>query len=120
MRAFDDEANVPARAVQIWQILIGAAVRRQTVTYGQLAKIMGFGGAGVFGQMLYAIHLYCDANDLPYLNAIVVNKATGEPGGEYPAPRASIPRTHARVWEYPWHAYYVPSQADLRASWESR
>lgn len=120
LHSFDDEANVPARAVQIWQILIGAAALRQTVTYGQLARTLHFGGAGVFGQMLYAIHLYCEANGLPMLNSLVVNKDTGLPGDEYPGGSANVPRTQAQVWAFEWYLYYTPTDDDFRTVWEAR
>jgi hypothetical protein len=40
-RRFDDVRTQPARALQIWQILIAKAHSRQTMTYGQLAGLMG-------------------------------------------------------------------------------
>ena len=41
---FDDGGTPPyARSLQVWQLLIGAAANRQTVTYGKLAELMGYG-----------------------------------------------------------------------------
>jgi hypothetical protein len=46
VRRFDEAPSRPSRAVQVWQILIGAAHNRQTITYTMLSEIVGFGGEG--------------------------------------------------------------------------
>jgi hypothetical protein len=58
-RRFDDLRTQPARALQIWQILISKAHNRQTMTYGQLADLMNFEGAGVFAPILDVLLKYC-------------------------------------------------------------
>jgi alkylated DNA nucleotide flippase Atl1 len=42
----------PERAMQVWQILIAAAHERRTLTYGEVAALLGFEGAGVLAQIL--------------------------------------------------------------------
>jgi hypothetical protein len=52
MRTFDSVLpSAPARSIQVWQILIGKAMSRQTITYQGLAKLMfkSGRGAGVLG-----------------------------------------------------------------------
>ena len=61
------------RARQIWCILIGHAHRRQTITYGELADLLGYRGAGTTGGMLGCIAFWCQQHDLPALYTIVVN-----------------------------------------------
>ena len=39
-RQFNPNATSPARAVQAWQILVGKAMNRQTVTYEGLGELM--------------------------------------------------------------------------------
>ncbi|HHC7144408.1 hypothetical protein [Vibrio parahaemolyticus] len=68
------------RALQIWNLLICAARERKSYTYGDVAQILGMGGAGVMAQFLDLIMRYCDKNDLPPLTVLVVNKDTGLPG----------------------------------------
>ena len=46
------------RAMQVWQILVGAAHNRQTLTYGQVAEHFEFEGAGVLSQILNCIMEY--------------------------------------------------------------
>ena len=67
------------RAMQIWQVLIGAAHSRQTLTYDMLGKLIGM-GAGVLAQTLGYVMDYCEMKGLPPLTVLVVRKDTGEPG----------------------------------------
>ena len=50
VRKFSDEPILPLRALQIWQILISAAHNRQILTYGMLARMLGYEGAGVLAD----------------------------------------------------------------------
>ncbi len=68
------------RAMQIWQILVAAAHSRRSYTYGQVASMLGMGGAGVMANFLGPIMFYCKANNLPPLTVLVVNQETGLPG----------------------------------------
>ncbi|MDO9529874.1 MAG: hypothetical protein Q7J27_12070 [Syntrophales bacterium] len=68
------------RASQIWSLLICAARNRKTYTYGDIADILGFGGAGVMAPILGCIMWFCKENDLPPLTVLVVNQETGLPG----------------------------------------
>ena len=40
MKRFNPSSKHPARAVQAWQILVSAAMNRQTLTYKRLARLM--------------------------------------------------------------------------------
>jgi hypothetical protein len=48
MRTFNPHSGHPARAVQAWQILVGRAMNRQTVTYDGLSRLMYGKRAAVF------------------------------------------------------------------------
>ncbi len=39
MKRFNPSSKHPARAVQAWQILVSAAMNRQTLTYKRLARL---------------------------------------------------------------------------------
>jgi hypothetical protein len=79
-KTFNEEPTRPYRALQLWQILIAKAANRQVATYGELERLIGFKGAGVFAQTLGHIMYYCQQNGLPPLTALVVKKKTGLPG----------------------------------------
>ena len=79
VRTFDSIRTRKARALQIWQILIGLAHNRQTITYKILSKLLDYKGAGVFAQLLDTIMRYCKQNQLPPLTILVVNENTGSP-----------------------------------------
>lgn len=80
MKQFSSTPTLEDRAVQIWQILTGMAHNRQTTTYGDIADILGYDGAGVLGRQLGHIMFFCAQNNLPALTVLVVNADTGLPG----------------------------------------
>lgn len=112
MKQFADAHRNTARALQIWQILIGRAHQRQTVTYAELARLMGMKGAGVLSRMLDPVRLVCDAHGLPPLTILVVNATTGLPGEGLP--QAELHAERERVFRHDWNAIYPPSEAELR------
>jgi hypothetical protein len=66
------------RAVQIWQVLVGAAFHRQTLTYTLLAKRIGCEG-GALAQPLGMVARYCSMKQLPPLSVLVVRADAGTP-----------------------------------------
>jgi hypothetical protein len=88
MRNFNPSSKHPDRAVQAWQILVGAAMHRQTLTYEGLSVLMyQKKAAGVLDNVLGHVAFYCISNDLPPLTSIVVGKNRGTPGEEIPFDR---------------------------------
>jgi len=81
VRIFDSIWTREAKTLQIWQILIGLAHNRQTITYKILSKLPGYKGVEVFTQLLDPIMRYCKQNQLPPLTRLVVNENTGSPDG---------------------------------------
>lgn len=79
-----------ARAQRIWQVLVGYVMFKQDqsgmgkgiITYGDLAELLGYDrrAAVTLGAPLGYIHRFCEQNDLPHLNAIVVREDTGIAG----------------------------------------
>jgi putative restriction endonuclease len=67
------------RAFQVWQILLGLAYNRQTLTYERIAEIIGIGfnAAIAMRDYLEPIMKYCYENYLPPLTILIVNKNTG-------------------------------------------
>lgn len=70
VKLFNDNSTHTTRALQIWQILIAKASNRQTLTYGMLAQLLGFKGAGVLAPILGHIMFYCQQNSLPLLEEL--------------------------------------------------
>ena len=101
------------RAMQVWQILIGAAHNRQTLTYGQVANHLGFEGAGVLAQILGCIMGYCDAKTLPPLTCLVVNQTTGLPGAGLTTVE-NLPKDREAVYNHNWFAMYPVQISDFQ------
>jgi putative restriction endonuclease len=119
VKRFADNPTLPSRALQIWQILVGKAHNRQTMTYGQLADLLGFAGAGVLGNHLGVIMFYCEKHDLPPLTVLVVNQESGLPG----LGLTSTTDLHAdreRVFNYPWYDLYPPTPDEFKAATPQR
>ncbi len=93
--------------MQIWQILIGKAHGRQTVTYEILATLLGFKGAGTMNDMLGHVGAYCALHDLPLLNTLVVNKDSGVPSGGTFGRDPNVERE--RVFRSEWFRVYPPT-----------
>lgn len=108
---FDDYPHVDHRALQIWQILICKSHGRQTVTYGILADMLGFKGAGTMLHMLGHVGAYCAMHNLPLLNTLAVNKETGLPT------RGTFGRDpneeRERVFRFSWFGVYPPTAETL-------
>ena len=116
-KLFSDNPSFPTRALQIWQILISKAANRQTMTYGQLADMLGFGGAGTLADMLGHIMFYCQQKKLPPLSALVVNKDTGLPGLGL-----DINDLHAEreaVFKFDWYGIYPPTPEEFKQAFQT-
>lgn len=113
MKRFNPTSNHPARAAQCWQILVGRAMNRQTITYKGLSELMyGKAAAGVLAEVLGHIAYYCQQNDLPPLTATVVNTG-GAPGHGIPSDLATIDGQREKVYACDWYDICPPSEAEL-------
>ncbi|RRR77977.1 MAG: hypothetical protein EI684_00880 [Candidatus Viridilinea halotolerans] len=108
---FEEHPNWPHRALQIWLILIGTAYSRQTMTYGQLAAMLRFEGAGVLSNPLDHILCYCESNGLPPLTCLVVNQVTGLPGNGLQLD--DLHGDRERVYNFDWYSLMPPSPEAL-------
>ena len=101
------------RASQIWSLLICAARERKTYTYGDIAEILGFGGAMVTAPILGCIMKYCKEHQLPPLTVLVVNRETGLPG-EGLTTLEEVNQDRERVFQFDWFAIEPPQNEDFR------
>ena len=114
-KTFNPKATHPARAVQAWQILIGAASNRQTLTYRGLGHLMyGKKAAGVLAQILGHIAAWCTIRKLPELNSIVVGTGSGAPGHGIPLNAGvTTDAEREKVYAVNWYDLRPPTEAEL-------
>lgn len=118
---FNPTSNHPMRAVQAWQILVGAAMRRQTLTYKSLSELMyQKEAAGVLDKILGHIAFYCQDHDLPTLTVIVVNQTTGAPGQDIPLSPEKANEEREKVFAEDWYDLHPPSAEALAAAYAAR
>lgn len=115
-KRFSEIGTRPARALQIYQILIGLAYNRQTMTYGQLAGILNYGGAGVFAGTLDHIKHWCDREGHPALTTLVVNQATGLPGEGFTT-STDLHAGREKVFNHVWFDIVPPTMDELAAAY---
>ena len=113
VKLFSDNSNNPERALQVWQILIAKAESRQTITYGDLGKLIGYRGATNLSHILGHIKDYCDQNKLPPLTALVVNKQTGIPGKGLDTLKDGDSDRES-VFKYDWYGIVPPTPDEFR------
>jgi hypothetical protein len=119
MKTFNPTSEHPARAVQAWQILVGKAMNRQTVTYELLSELMyEKQAAGVLAKILGHVAFYCIENHIPPLTALVVGKGPGKPGDRIPVDPAKIDEEREKVYQYNWYNVYPPSEAEFTAAYK--
>ena len=119
MQRFNPHCSHASRAVQCWQILVGKAMNRQTITYKALSELMYQKPApGVMNEILGHIAFYCIDHELPPLTSIVVN-ASGVPGSGIPVDLETIVEQREGVYPpYDWYDIYPPSETDLVESFQ--
>ncbi len=118
MKRFNPSSTYPERAVQAWQILIGAAMNRQTYTYERLSRLMyQRDAAGVLAGILGHIAFYCNDHHLPPLTSIVVGKGRGTPGHDIPIDLTQTDSERERVYETDWYDIYPPSAEELSVAY---
>ena len=107
------------RALQAWQFLVGKASSRQTVRYGDLAKLMGYTDNRPLSSILGCIMYFCQQNDIPPLTIIVVNK-DGTPGeGFSDAAPDEFHKKREEVFLYNWFRIMPPSIKEFHEAWEA-
>ena len=114
VRKFNPTSTQAGRAVQAWQILISAAMNRQTHTYKSLSKFMfQHQATGVLAGILGHIAFYCNENELPPLTVLVVNSETGLPGEEIPVSK-DLNSLRETVYNFDWYNIYPPTEQELK------
>ena len=93
------------------------------MTYGELALRMGYEDtrAGhMLARQLGIVGTYCLMNDLPALNAMVVNATTNVPGEDVVlTPGRTFPQELQAIYRQDWYKVGVPTTGTLRKVWEA-
>lgn len=126
IRLFTEEVNnaetgkkSAIRALQAWQFLIGKANNRQTVRYGDLAKLMGYTDDRPLFSILGHIMYFCNQNNLPPLTIIVVNK-DGTPGEGFSAATPDeFHKKREEVFLFDWFGIMPPTIQEFHEAWEA-
>ncbi|MDN3526157.1 hypothetical protein QWY79_12865 [Halomonas sabkhae] len=100
------------RSSQIWTLLICAARERKSFTYGDLAAILGFGGAGTMAQFLGPIMWLCQDYEWPPLTVLVVNSESGLPG-EGLSTVEEVNEDREAVLNFDWFSIEPPQISDF-------
>jgi len=103
----------PQRASQIWSLLICAARERKSYTYGDIAQILGFGGAGVMSRFLAPIMWFCEDKYYPPLTILVVNRETGAHGDGLITVENDVNEVRESVFNFDWFSLEPPQNVDF-------
>lgn len=114
---FSDNATHATRAQQLWQILIAAATERRIVTYAILSNLIGIKIPVALADPLYYIKYWCEANGLPPLTVLVVNKETGKPGSGMSL--EDFDKAREEVFNYAWYRLVPPTAEELKAAYKA-
>ena len=133
MKNYQRGDSIPKQAQQMWMVLAAIAVLRPPdddytggwtsglVTYGALAELMGKPRrAGVtLTRQLGIIGRYCEENDLPALNAIVVSQRWGAPGDDVVLSKSDdVGEEQESVFGKAWFSIRPPTINQLRGVYE--
>jgi len=129
-KRFKQGDRLPVQAQRIWQILTAFVMfaphgsrPRKVMPYGDLAVLMGYADrrAGhMLGRQLGIVGHFCVANDLPPLNTIVINEATGMPGDEVVVrPGRTVKEEQKAVASQDWFEIRPPTTGTLRQIYET-
>jgi len=110
---FDQLSSAPARALQIYLILIGCAANQQTITYAKLAERLGLLTPSWLFVSLGHLAEWCLHEGLAPLTSLAIAEDTGAPGPGYPLPLESLAAQQNRARIFDWYAIVPPAVADL-------
>lgn len=133
MKTYQRGDSIPKQAQQLWLVLASIAVLRPDdesytggwrpglVTYGAVAELMGKPRrAGVtLTRQLGIIGKYCEENDLPALNALVISQRYGKPGDDVVLSKSDdVVEEQDSVLKTTWFSLRPPTINQLRGVYE--
>lgn len=101
-------------AFAVWSLLTLSAIKRQTLTYSLLSRLLGVDRNDV-GRLLEPIQSYCILENLPPLTSLVVGSRSGMPGEGFIA-ASNLPQAQAETFAHDWLSQPVPTPEDFQKS----
>ena len=130
IKRYGESERVHVRAQQIWLILVAWVMEHgsqrhqpEPITYGDLAEKMGLDrrAGRTLARPLGLVGQLCLANQLPALNAIVVNEQSGRPGHAVVVSEDRSPKEEQRlVFAFNWYSVRMPTPGMFRDVWEAQ
>jgi hypothetical protein len=109
-------SSAPARALQIYLVLIGCAANQQTITYAKLAERLGLLTSTWLFPALNHLAEWCLHEGLAPLTSLAIAEATGMPGPGHHLPRESLAAQQNRARKFDWYAILPPALVDLEGT----
>ena len=100
-------------ATQAWLILVGKAMHGEVMTYTELSEAMDWSDARHVNRCLGPIWGYCELNEFPPLNDLVVGMNDNRPGHKEEEPLDLIMSERKRVHGFDWYKVVPPSPETL-------
>ena len=110
----DTSPTLETRALEVWQVLTGKALNRQTLTYEDLADILGMRSGLAVTSFVPVVGQFCEKYGLPPLTVLVVLKGHGRPGSGFPENLGNLDVAREKVFEYPWFRVLPPTPEQLK------
>ena len=122
MPSRNSETSVSAqRASEVWKILVAIAADRQTITYGELAALVGLEWALPVRIPLDHVGQYCIEQDLPPLTALAIDRNGLSGRGFANITNGADPdAARDRVFAYDWSTIPAPIPEELAESYRAR
>ena len=114
--------RIHVRAQQIWLILVHCALGKRTITYGDLAVMMGYSkkSARITIKPVAIVAMFCKTYGLPLLNTLVISASLGEPGSQaFLTEGESVAQSQQKVFNFDWVSIRIPTPGALRTLWET-
>jgi len=113
---FDQLSSAPARALQVYLILIGCAANQQVIAYGKLAECAGLLTPNWLFAALDVLAEWCLKEGLPPITSLAVAEDTGAPGPTYRLPLHDLAAQQNRARKFNWYAIVPPTVTELQGS----
>ena len=110
----DIDPTLYTRALEVWQILTGKALSRQTLTYEGLAHILGMSAGFAVTTFVPVVGQFCRDYGLPPLDVLVVLKGKGQPGQGFVGDLGKLDEERERVFDHDWFRMVPPTVAELQ------
>ena len=110
---FNQLSSAPARATQIYLVLIGCAANQQVIPYGRLAQRVGLLTPTWLFASLDRLAEWCLQEGLPPITSLAVAEATGTPDRGYRLPLEDLAAQQNRARKFDWYAIVPPTLAEL-------